>query len=87
MQSTLGRYMITLDDPCPASLRELAGTRFDIADAPTLGRQILIVDHLDQAAVRADHALGRGPDRGLHRLRDGSSNANTARRLIEYVFE
>ncbi len=53
MQSTLGRYMITLDDPCPASLRELAGTRFDIADAPTHGRQILIVDHLDQAALRA----------------------------------
>ena len=53
MQSTLGRYMITLDDPCPASLRELASTRFDIADAPTLGRQILIVDHLDQAALRA----------------------------------
>jgi hypothetical protein len=53
MESTLGRYMITLDDPCPASLRELAGTRFDIADAPTLGRQILIVDHLDQAALRA----------------------------------
>ena len=53
MQSMLGRYMITLDDPCPASLRELARTRFDIADAPTLGRQILIVDHLDQAALRA----------------------------------
>jgi len=31
----------------------LAGTRFDIADAPTLGRQVLIVDHLDQAALRA----------------------------------
>jgi hypothetical protein len=53
MRSTLGRYMIMLDDPCPASLRELAGTRFDIAAAPTLGRQALIVDHLDQAALRA----------------------------------
>jgi hypothetical protein len=53
MRSTLGRYMITLDDACPASLRELAGTRFDLADAHTLGGQILIVDHLDQAALRA----------------------------------
>ena len=53
MRSTLGRYVITLDDPCPASLRELASMRFDIADAPALGCQVLVVDHLDQAALRA----------------------------------
>jgi hypothetical protein len=45
--------MITLDDPCPASLRELASTRFDIADAPAFSHQVLVVDHLDQAALRA----------------------------------
>ena len=63
---------------------------FDIAHAPALGRQVLIVDHLDhdQAALRA--LLITFWDAGqtcFHRLRDESSGANTARRLIEYVFE
>jgi len=88
MRSTLGRYIITLDDPCPASLRELAGTRFEIADAPTLGRQVLIVDHLDQAALRALLIMLWDAGQTVVSIAsERSSNANTARRLIEYVFE
>jgi hypothetical protein len=45
------RYVIELAAACPGSLREMVATRFDLraAGEPT----VLVVDEVDQAALRA----------------------------------
>ncbi|HEY5847284.1 MAG TPA: hypothetical protein VIT42_10910 [Microlunatus sp.] len=47
------RYSIRLDADCPATLRELIATRFDVVPEPASPPKLLIIDNLDQVALRA----------------------------------
>jgi hypothetical protein len=53
MASSTARYAIMLGGACPESLRALVGARFDLVTGVSVPGQVLVVDHLDQAALRA----------------------------------
>ena len=53
MSPSAGRFEITLEGPCPQSLRDLLGTRYDVHPADPVSSGTLIINDLDQASLRA----------------------------------
>lgn len=47
------RYSVRLDADCPTTLRELIATRFEVVPSAAPGPSVLIIDNLDQVALRA----------------------------------
>ena len=46
-------YSILLDADCAVTLRELIASRFDVVSEPASPPKLLIIDNLDQVALRA----------------------------------